>query len=326
VSLVRITPAWVKRLGHRVLPKRVVQTVHERGAGRDYVPYMVSRENPLVFAFKRRVLRRNPHLQRLVVHLTDHCNLNCRGCTHFSNVAKPAFADPEQFEEEFAQLARIFSGISEIYLLGGEPLLHPQLVTFLRIARAHFPASRINLMSNGLLVTRMSEDFWRAMHDNGIWLVCDLYPIGLAVDEIERLCARHGVSLEWTDPRAEFFRLPIDVTGSHDATRAFQRCGGVNNCPLLRDGRLYPCAYVAYIDILKDRFALDGMEVTDADSISIFEDHGPYEIFDFLRRPVPWCRHCDLDAITEHQWARSERTLSEWVGPPEAGDGTAPEA
>lgn len=313
MNIVRIAPKWMKRLAYKVLPARTIETAHVHAQDKDYVPFMVSRENPLIFDFKRRVLKRNPHLHRLVVHLTDHCNLNCKGCTHFSNIAKPAFADVDQFENEFARLETIFSGITEIYLLGGEPLLHPKVNEFLKIARAHFPASRINLMSNGVLVPRMGEEFWRAMHDNDIWLVCDLYPIGLPVEEIEALAKKYDVDLEWTDPRADFFKLPLDLTGSQDATRSFHGCGGVNNCVIIRDGRLYPCAYIAYIDILKQKYDLEGMEPTAEDSISIFEDHDPYEIFDFLCKPVPWCKHCNIDAVSTYQWDRSQRSLDEWT-------------
>ena len=318
MNLRRLTPLPVKRLARKVLPERTVESAHAHAGDDDYVPWMVSRENPLVLTFKRRVLKQNPHLQRLVVHLTDHCNLNCKGCTHFSNIAEPAFADPDQLEREFEALEHVFSGITEIYLLGGEPLLHPRVTEFTEIARRHFPRARINLMSNGVLVTRMPPEFWQAMHDDRIWLVCDLYPIGLQVDEIESLARRHGVDLEWTDPRAEFFKLPIDLAGSQDPTRSFRGCGGVNNCPILRDGCLYPCAYAAYSDLLMKRFGLTGLEPTEGDSIPIDGSSAPWEIFDFLCRPVPWCRFCDIDHVTTYSWSRSDRSLGEWVlGEPE---------
>jgi hypothetical protein len=313
MSLLRITPLWVKRLARKVMPERTMESAHARADGDDYVPWMVSRDNPLAVAFKRKVLRRDPHLHRLVVHLTDHCNLNCKGCTHFSNIARPAFADPDRFEREFEALERIFSGITEIYLLGGEPLLHPRVTEFMAIARRHFPRARINLMSNGVLVTRMPEEFWHAMHEYRIWLVCDLYPIDLPVDGIEALATRYGVDLEWTDPRAEFFKLPIDLTGSQDATHSFRGCGGINNCPILRDGRLYPCAYAAYGDLMMKRFDLTGLEPTDGDSISIDGTDAPWEVFDFLCRPVRWCRFCDIDHVTTYSWARSDRSLGEWT-------------
>ena len=27
-------------------------------------------------------------LEKIDIHLTDHCNLNCKGCTHFSPLAE----------------------------------------------------------------------------------------------------------------------------------------------------------------------------------------------------------------------------------------------
>jgi MoaA/NifB/PqqE/SkfB family radical SAM enzyme len=313
MNLLSITPLWAKRLARKVLPEKTVESAHNAASGDDYVPWMVSRENPLALKFKRDVLRQDPRLHRLVVHLTDHCNLNCRGCTHFSNIAKPAFADPDQFAADFERLSHIFSGINEIYLLGGEPLLHPRVAEFLGTARRSFPHSRINLMSNGLLVTKMDEKFWRAMAENDITLVCDLYPVGLKVDEIDAITKKFGVHLEWTDPRGEFFKLPIDLTGSQDPKNSFEGCGGVNNCPILRDGRLYPCAYAAYSDILQDRFGIEGLEPGEEDSIAIDGTHTPYEIFDFLCKPVPWCRFCDVDQVSTYEWARSERKLDEWT-------------
>lgn len=316
MNLIRIIPTPVKRFGAKLLGETGARRLHEALSGNDYVPWMVSRENPIVTSFRRSVLKRNPRLHRLVVHLTDHCNLNCKGCTHFSNIARPAFAEVDAFEREFDQLSRTFSGITEIYLLGGEPLLHPEVTRFLGIARRAFPESRINLMSNGILVPRMDEGFWSAMRENRIRLVCDLYPAGLDVDAIERLTTEHDVELEWTDPREDFFKLPLDLTGSQDPERSFRGCGGVNNCVIIRDGRLYPCAYVAYSDIFTERFGIEGMEPTDDDSISLFEGHDPYEIYAFLCRPVPWCRFCDVDAVSTYQWGRSKRTIDEWVDTP----------
>lgn len=82
---------------------------------------------------------------------------------------------------------------------------------------------------------------------------------------------------------------------------------------MLKNGRLYPCAYIAYIDIFKDRFGVEGMEPTEDDSISIHENRDPWEIFDFLSTSVPWCRFCDVDAKTTYEWGRSSKTIEEWL-------------
>jgi hypothetical protein len=185
--------------------------------------------------------------------------------------------------------------------------------SFIRITRERFPKARINLMSNGVMVPRMPESFWTTMHETGAWLLLDLYPIGLPVEKIEQLASEHEVNLEWTDPRGEFFKLPLDLEGTQDAADSFERCRGVNNCPTLRDGRLYPCAFCAYIDIFEDRFGVEGVEAGPDDSISIYDEDDPYVIMDFLLSPVPWCSHCDFDSMTNYEWARSERCIEEWT-------------
>ncbi len=159
MNLLKLTPLWIKtRRPQGATRAHGRSRCTTRAQGKDYVPWMVSRENPLVAEVQARVSGSRPHLHRLVVHLTDHCNLNCKGCTHFSNIAKPAFADPEQFEREFAQLETIFSGITEIYLLGGEPLLHPHVTEFMESARKHFPAPVSTSCPTACSCPRMDED------------------------------------------------------------------------------------------------------------------------------------------------------------------------
>jgi len=306
-------PAPLRRSARKVLGDERVDAMRDGIIRRYYAPGMVSRSGPVAYRFRRYVLRRPPRLHRVVVHITDHCNLNCRGCTHFSNIAKPAFADLDEFTRDFTRLARLFPDITEIYLLGGEPLLHPQLESFVRVTRRLFPDSRINLMSNAVLVPKMDEAFWQMLIDTDAWLVCDLYPAKIDVERVERLAAEHGVKFEWVEPRGEFFKLPIDPTGSQDAADSFARCRTVSNCPILRHGRLYPCAYIAYIDLFEERFETSGLEAGCEDSVSIYDTDDAYKVMDFLLSPVPWCSHCDFDRMEQFDWARTERTPEEWL-------------
>lgn len=274
---------------------------------------MVSRDSAFTTWFRRVVLRRKPVLFHFEVHITDHCNLNCKGCAHFSNLCPPTFADLGEFERDMQRMASLFSGVRQIYLLGGEPLLHPQVAEFVRVARAAFPDTRISLMTNGVLVTRMDEEFWRSLADTGVILLCDSYPINLPVEEIDRLGREHGVTLEWTIPRTEFFKIPIDPAGGHDLAESFAACQGFNNCPIIRDGRLYPCAYAAFADVFAERFGIEGVEATSRDSIDIHGAKDGEEVMRFLLRPIPWCGHCDMSSRQFYEWGRSKRELSEWT-------------
>ncbi len=311
MSVFTAIPARIRKAVRAVLPARLVDGVKDAIMRRYYVQGYVSRTGPVAFAFRRYVLRRPPQLHRLLFHVTDHCNLNCKGCTHFSNISPQRFIDPEDYRRQMSRLTSVFSDITEIFLLGGEPLLHPQLESFIETTRSAYPHARINVMTNGVLVPRMRESFWESMKAADAWLLCDDYPAGPSKAEIDALAALHGVNIEWTDPREEFYKLPIDLSGSQDAAASFRQCRGVMNCPVLRDGRLYPCAYTAFIDIFQERFGVEGIEAGPEDSISI--DAKPYDIMRFLMRPVPWCRHCDFEHREFYEWARSERTMDEWL-------------
>lgn len=306
--------AWARRTTRRVLPAKAVDAGRGLVRRRFYRSVsMVSREPRAAVWFRRVVLRRKPVLFHFEVHITDHCNLNCKGCAHFSNICPPVFADLGEFESDMRRMAGLFSRVEQIYLLGGEPLLHPRVAEFVRVARAIFPRTRISLMTNGVRVARMDDEFWKALADTGVVLLCDSYPIGLPVEEIERLGREWGAKVEWTIPRQEFFKIPIDPAGGHDAAASFGACQGFNNCPIIRDGRLYPCAYVAFADVFKRRFALDGLEVTDSDWISTRDEPDPEKVMEFLSNPVPWCANCDMESRSFFAWDRSKREIGEWT-------------
>lgn len=335
MSVIARIPRPLRRAAEAVLPKAVVDRARRAGM-RPYDPaIVVARESRAQAWFNRHILRlyyppsmvtresaasrwvesrlgsKLPLLYHFEIHITDHCNLNCKGCGHFSNLSKSSFVDAAKFDADLGALAEKLR-VEQIYLLGGEPLLHPDVNEIIRKARARFPSTRLYVLTNGVLVTKMGEEFWRALFETGTILMCDAYPIGLPAEEIGRLAADHGVVVEWTDERDKFFKIPIDVDGSQDAADSFRRCSGICNCPMYKDGRLYPCAYSAYIDLFSDRFELDGLESTESDSISI-RDNDSAAIMEFMTRPVPFCRHCDFDHFEMYPWGRTERKIEEWT-------------
>lgn len=85
-----------------------------------------------------KTLRRNT-IEHLDYHITDHCNLNCQGCSVFAPVAEKRFADLDSFEKDMRDLHTLIGdAIQQIHLLGGEPLLHPKAEQFAQICRSVF--------------------------------------------------------------------------------------------------------------------------------------------------------------------------------------------
>ena len=82
------------------------------------------------------------------LYLTDRCNLDCSYCTEYDNSRPhPALADLKLWIKKIRDL-----GTMRIALVGGEPLLHPDIVAIVRYCRELGFAT--SLTTNGFLLTR----------------------------------------------------------------------------------------------------------------------------------------------------------------------------
>jgi molybdenum cofactor biosynthesis enzyme MoaA len=118
-----------------------------------------------------KALRLKPFLRYVEVHLVDHCNLNCGGCSHFSPIAREWFADVDQYEKDMHRLAELFRNVNTVRLMGGEPLLHPQIESFVTITRHYLPKADVRVVTNGLLLPAMQEPFWEICRSNSVVLM-----------------------------------------------------------------------------------------------------------------------------------------------------------
>lgn len=256
--------------------------------------------------------QRERALPYLEAHVADHCNLNCRGCGHYSPVSPARLADPAGFERDVLRLAELFEHIERFHLLGGEPLLHPDVLTFSASVRRAFPRARIGLVTNGILLPRMSDDWWREVHEQRVEVRVSAYPVDLDLKLAEERAARHGVTLVVTEMKERFFTIPLRSDGTVDPQRAFELCHELFDCPFLANGRVYVCPSIPLSDLLAERFGVY-MPRGSHDSLDIHEDVTAEQIRAFLGKPVPWCRHCDVDHLRWTEWGRSQRCVDEWV-------------
>ena len=200
MSILEKTPADASRRLRAILPDGLVKRARNAIRRRLDARSMVTREPEFVIWFRRVVLKRKPVLYHFETHLVDHCNLDCRGCAHFSNLCTPAFADLAEFESDMQLMSGLFSRVKEIHLIGGEPLLHPQVAEFCASARKAFPRTRIYLRTNGTMLVGMDETFWKSLAQSKITILCDTYPINLPIIEIKILGIHNHVKIEWTSP------------------------------------------------------------------------------------------------------------------------------
>jgi MoaA/NifB/PqqE/SkfB family radical SAM enzyme len=250
--------------------------------------------------------------QILETHLTDHCNLGCKGCSHFSPLVRgEVFADIRVFQRDMSRLGELFDSIYEVRLMGGEPLLHPDVLSFCGIARQTFPKARIALFTNGIRLLAMDDRFWDACADLDILLKITWYPIELEMDRINKKAREKNVRIKIPNQIKSFFKH-INISGDSDPESSFRNCRMMFKTPQLRDGRIYPCFFPAYVHIFNDYFH-KSIDVSENDYINFLEHIDPNEILEFLSRPIPMCRWC-LCRRPFVEWGLSNKKIHEWIG------------
>jgi hypothetical protein len=254
---------------------------------------------------------------RFDVHLTDHCNLNCKGCLHFSPLSTEKYLDIQTFEQDCKKLSELTHGrISDMCLLGGEPLLHPGIESFLPTARHYFPSGRIYVLTNGLLLPKMPDTFYQTCKNYGIEISVSYYPVNIDIDKIKDITNRWNIPLEIKDEYREgtstWLHQPLDLAGRQDAAKSHTTCAMANFCIQLVDGKIYQCETVAYIHYF-NRYFGKNIVVGDNDFINIHDIKDINEILQFLCKATPFCRYCKTNQIEYVPWSNSRREISEWT-------------
>ncbi len=244
-------------------------------------------------------------------HLVDHCNLNCAGCSHFAPLVKEeVFSDFINFKRDLMRLRQVFDDVYEIRLMGGEPLLHPQINGFIEFSRQTFPKANISISTNGMLLLKMPAAFWQSCAVNHVLVKLTNYPISLNFSAINQLGRSYQVRLKIPKQVNAFFQF-INIQGDSNPSHSFRNCRAMYTTPFLRDGRLYSCSFAPHVHLFNEYFHQD-IPVTQNDSINLFGDVTPQQVHTFLANPIPLCQWCKTNRPYTN-WGRSNGDITEWI-------------
>lgn len=259
--------------------------------------------------FKRiqKIRNRLPVLDYVETHLVDHCNLNCICCNHYSSISPEYFADINEFKKDFTELAKKVK-FKVVRLLGGEPLLHPNINEFLVVARGVFPKSRLAICTNGLLLNKMSESFWETCRNNNIIIDLSRYPVNAEmIPGFIELIEKNDVKAGNIHPGEKMY-VTHNKLGNSDKKIAFERCGIKNfKITVLRNGRMYTCPKATYIDIYNFYY---GMNIPMDKGVDIYK-HTGRQIVKYLAKPINACKYC-MYCVMQRDWKVSLKAKEEW--------------
>jgi hypothetical protein len=257
------------------------------------------------------------HSEAIEINAVQGCNLSCRACSHTSPVLSPrAVVDPESVRRDLTLLARSYR-CEHVRILGGEPLLHPDLPGLVAAIRASGICDRVRVVTNGVLLSRQDDRFWQAVDELHVSVYPGHEPSGGEVERWRAVCAEHGVQI--LVRRYNHFRESYSEIGSGDAdlvARIYRTCliAHVWLCHNVVDGVFYKCPQSHFLAIAGGERSRDGVPIAD--------DAGFRErLLAYLNddQPLRSCQHClgavgqrfPHEEIRRQRWRGSQRRRTE---------------
>jgi hypothetical protein len=197
--------------------------------------------------------------------------LRCDHCCSYSPILKKWFADPDEFESDLRAVSRVVWP-QFLKIVGGEPLLHPELERLLTIARRLAAGRRIQLTTNAFLIDRLTPRGWDSLD----MVAVSLYPEPALPKERIRFIAREGrkrnIEVNWKVQDRFTCLDRTELADYQEATRTFDECWIRHRCHSIKHGRFYCCTRPQYVQKFASDprpFLDDGIPVDDSDAAAL---------------------------------------------------------
>ncbi|MBP2167388.1 organic radical activating enzyme [Erwinia toletana] len=227
------------------------------------------------------------------INATLHCNMACKSCAHLSPLFRKTNAEPESVRRDLEILSRSYHA-SYVKIMGGEPLLHQNLVELINAVAASGVADEILLTTNGTLLHKSPEALWDVIDR----LELSLYPGRIPdADKIESFKSRadlHNVKLLINYYGNFRFSYSEKINGDNDLVQdVYDTCKMAHlwHSHTVIDGMLFLCPQSVFIP----QQAVAGGWNNEVDGLRIIDKPGFAEtLYQFLtrRQPLKACHYC----------------------------------
>lgn len=254
-------------------------------------------------------------LSYLEFHVADHCNLNCANCEHYSGLVKePVFPVFEKFSKDIHQLRKYVDTIGLIRILGGEPLLNPQIEDYIKLVSEVYPESVIRVVTNALLLKSMPDSFFETLNSchEGSGVHISLYPvmkdhIDPVISLLEEKGTTYVVSTVIDTFRKQQSLVPAD---DKELTQKYTHCYQ-KGCVNLYDGKLASCFLpftTKYFNAYFDK------NLPEDGAVDLYEEGLTIEkIMHRLSTPFERCRYCRKPVEQPWHVIHEPSILEDWV-------------
>ncbi len=250
-------------------------------------------------------------LPYLEFHVADHCNLNCKACEHYSGLVKePRFTDLKSFTRDLERLHEFIDDIGFIRILGGEPLLNPELNEYIKLCRRLYPLAAIYVVTNAILLPKMPEEFFATLRECNAAIFISFYPpLESKMLAIKKLLEKNRVPFA-ISPLNKTFTVKQTLQPHDQATEIFLQCVQAN-CHNVYDGKIAACFlpfttkyFNAYYE--KDLPEDGALDLYDSDLTT-------EKLKAHLLMPFERCRYCVPPVDVKWKTIKHPSPITDWV-------------
>lgn len=252
------------------------------------------------------------------IHASDHCNLSCSSCSHFAPLAKPKFCNLSLLKESLNKLSRFEDTIYKIRILGGEPLLNPQICEIFETVHKLCPHVLLEMSTNGILIPKMSKDFFVLFRKLGVIINITQYPLNSELyKNIEDILIKEQVNYKlstldrtinkWNKIKLHETSFPVLKSKINFLKKS--QCNRM--CIQLVDDKLFPCNVSAYVHHLNTAFGTKFIH-RKGDFLEIDKIKSSKDIRRLLYKSHPFCSY-HYDRFNSYPWRPSQCKKEEWT-------------
>lgn len=304
--------AWLRR---RLPPHAALRCVV--GEGPIWLRARIGERAPERARAYRVELGRVP-VESVELHVVEHCNLRCAQCCNVSPYLPELTLSVEAVRRTCTRLREVVRP-DVLKIMGGEPLLHPDIGGVLRAVRESGVAPRVRLFTNGLLLPSLSDDAFAALDELTVssYASAPVRPEVIAATEAR--ARRLDVVLN-VKAVSTFNTVLTAAPQPAEATQAvYDACWLRHRCLVVRGGVFYKCTRSAYHADYHARVAVEARdeaaeETQRALGIPLEAADFPARLAAYLseRAPLASCSHClgSTGPLVAHVQLRKRDVLS----------------
>ena len=251
------------------------------------------------------------YLPYLEFHVADHCNLNCKACEHYCGLVKePKFTNFEKFAQDFNQLKRFINDIGVIRILGGEPLLNPEINEYVKLSRQLYPYAVIGVVTNALLLQKMPDDFFDTLKENNVRIWISFYqPMQSKMPKIEKFLTQKGVAFG-ISPLMKEFTIKQTLKPHNNEQEIFLQCYQ-SHCHNLYEGKIAAC----FLPFTTKYFnAYYNKNLPEDGALNLYDENLTTEkLKRHLLTPFERCKYCTRPVAVKWDTVKYPSQITDWT-------------